>query len=492
MPPRIDSSKWAIACSWPASLGLGGQPANTPITIVLDAGESYQVRSASGQDDLTGTTVSGSGPNGECKPFAVFSGTECTNVPTGCFACDHIYEENLPINLWGTTYYTVPFDSTTAYTYRVLANENNTSISIDGAAPIVLNAGAFFESNNDPDAHCITSDKPVSVTQYMQGVGCALVGDPAMLLLNSEEQKINIITFSTVSSAIISTHFLNLVAETPDIGNISLNGQLLDSNIFMPYPACPGHSFAQIRLPGQGSYTINAGGAGVSGYVYGVGQAESYAYSVGSFVPLDIPIQDVSCSNDTIIFDSDTLLTNPVWTRLGSSDTLAVGPILVLTPPIQPGLYVATGTSDTAACGEFLYFQVRSVDQNLFVDALAGADSVCAGTDVALIGAVRSGIFSQTFEFGVDSSQWSAINGGAVSIDCGSVSDNALYFNGAGAREATTIDLDVSAGGVVQFSLKIGDAAAPCENADPGEDVILEFSTDGGGTFNPIATYDQD
>ncbi len=80
---------------------------------------------------------------------------------------------------------------------------------------------------------------------------------------------------------------------------------------------------------------------------------------------------------------------------------------------------------------------------------------------------------------------------GAVDNICGSVNGNALYFNGA-ARAATTVDLDVSAGGNVEFYLEISQGAAPCENADNGENVFLQYSINGGANWFTINQYDVD
>ena len=119
----------------------GGHAAGVPYTVDLDAGETYQVMSALETTDLTGTTVVGTVLNGPCRPFAVFGGSMCANVPTGCPACDHIFEQCLPLETWGTDFHTVMLPGMNTYTYRVLADQNATSVTIDNGAPTVLNAG---------------------------------------------------------------------------------------------------------------------------------------------------------------------------------------------------------------------------------------------------------------------------------------------------------------------------------------------------------------
>ncbi|HKR05671.1 MAG TPA: IgGFc-binding protein, partial [Bacteroidia bacterium] len=157
---------------------LGGHPAGIPFTVNLDAGESYQVLSSTYSNDLTGTVIKATDSSGSCRPFAVFSGSTCVNIPPGCGACDILYEQALPVANWGKTYYAVPFSFATDYTLRVLADQNGTSYSIDGGAPTFLNAGQFTEINNIPGSRCVIANKPVSVIQYMQGLSCAGAGDP--------------------------------------------------------------------------------------------------------------------------------------------------------------------------------------------------------------------------------------------------------------------------------------------------------------------------
>lgn len=93
------------------------------------------------------------------------------------------------------------------------------------------------------------------------------------------------------------------------------------------------------------------------------------------------------------------------------------------------------------------------------------------------------------FTLGTNPSLWDTIISGTNATSCGSVSGNALYFNGAGSREAITNDFNTSAGGEINFFLQIGTGVSPCEDADAGEEVVLEYSLNGGGLWTNIATY---
>ena len=551
-----------------------GDPAGVPFLVNLDRGQSYQIKQDGSNDDLTGTTIIGTESSGPCRPFAVFSGVSCTNVPVGCTFCDHIFEQNFPTNTWGTEYYLVPYEFATGVTYRVLALEDGTQITVNGGAPINLNAGEYFEDNQVNVASCIQANSPVSVTQYMQGTSCSGSGDPAMLILNDASQKIDNVTFSTVVSAQISDHGINVILATQDVGSFTIDGTVVDAAEFSQFPSCPENSFAQLSIT-QGSHTLNAPN-GFTAYAFGLGNAESYSYSVGSFSPNpfgDIEITDAVCSNDEVVLAAEDPGFGTFWYNYDfPDDTLALGPSLTLEPPIISGIYVATYNTLLSGCEQTEYFSVEVPDppiltsltqdqticqyesvqlsvapepansfyqyswtpqiglSNPFIPnpvatplstttytvtvtsptgcstassevsiTVEGGDysnlnvyssdyDICSGETTQLFAEINEVFFEDNFDPGISWGLWNGINNGLESLDCGSITGNALYFNGFGDRSATTIPLDVSAGGAISFALKYGEGAFPCDDVDAGEDVILEYSTN-GTAWNPVQTF---
>ncbi|MCB0791530.1 MAG: gliding motility-associated C-terminal domain-containing protein [Flavobacteriales bacterium] len=557
----------------------GGHAVGVPWIVTLDSGETYQVKASSTAGDFTGTTVIGTPSSGTCRPFAVFSGSLCTNIPNGCYACDHIVEQDLPRNVWGTKYYSVPYSTTSGYTYRILADQNNTQVTVNGGAPINLNAGQFVEVNNYNQAACFEGNKPFSVAQLMQGVGCSNNGDPALLILNAEEQQIDNITFATVVSTVITDHYLNIITETANINQVSLDGVLVPPANFTAYPSCATQAYASIPL-NPGSHTLTCPG-GLSAYVYGMGSAESYAYSVGSFTPVPpINIDSVFCGVDstgTLTLAPPNPIFDPFWTTVSDpTDTLHFGLSYTFTPP-GSDIYVVTGYENLSQCEEQYFFSVEvdtpptlvttangvpsplsisicaheqvqlnvvpdppgtylynwwpdpqlndgslpdpiatptqsgyfyvsvstlngcavAVD-SVYIQVIGGdvlvyaaetqQDGLCLGDSSQLTLTVHQIIAQDTLD-GSLGSMWSNVQSGVVSNACGSVYGDALYFDGPNPRQATTNALDVSAGGTISFAMHIGAGAPPCDDADPGEDVVLEYSTNGGGTWTNIATY---
>ena len=343
----------------PACGTKGGRPAGIPFSVSLNAGESYQVLADSARADLTGTYIEGSSASGSCRPFAVFSGSTCVNIPNGCTACDILYEQSLPVNNWGRTYYAAPFSFASNYTLRILADQNNTSFTIDAGPPLTLNAGQYIEINNITGTQCINSNKPICVAQYMQGLNCAGAGDPSMLFLNAEDQKIDRVTFSTVTSTVINQHNVNVFMNAAHIGQLTLDGNPVPASSFNPLNACSHISYAQLSLT-QGSHTL-AADSGFTAYIYGTGSFESYGYSAGSFSKTKpIQVDTFFCSSDTIMLGTSNILFSPWWsTMTNPDDTIATGAILTLTSPIIPDIYIEHGNEFLSGCEIEYYFQIE-------------------------------------------------------------------------------------------------------------------------------------
>lgn len=570
---------------------VGGQVPGVPWIVQLDSGETYQVQSATSDDDLTGSTIVGTAQSGSCRPFAVFSGALCTQVPynINCFACDHIYEQNLPVGVWGTSYLAAPFATMGAYTYRIMADQNGTSVTVNGGAPVALNAGQFVEFNHVGGEMCIQGNIPFGVAQYMQGTSCAgaggtnnPVGDPAMMILSPDDQMIDNITFATIASTVITGHYVNVITETASTGDVLLDGVPIGAPSFTAFANCPNFSYAQVLLAANSSYTLSCPD-GLAGYVYGTGPAYTYAYSVGSFTPVPPLIVDsVFCGLDstgTLTLAPPVPIFNPFWNTISNpSDTLHFGLSYTFTPPASD-VYVVTGYENLSFCEQQYFFSVEIDDppvltltangvpppaviqvcqyepvqlnvspapagtyvynwwpdaplsdgslpdpiatpahsgwfyvsvstlngcavavDSIYIDVIPGDvllfeattddDQICAGDTVQLNLEVHQTIVSDTLDIALNPAMWNSTTGGTLSNVCGSIGGNALHFDGPlPTRQTETVDLNVSLGGTIRFNIKISDGVAPCDNADPGEDVVLEYSTNGGGAWTLINTY---
>jgi gliding motility-associated-like protein len=278
-----------------------GMPAGSTVDdLVLNKGEVYQIQGLKGTSDLTGTRITSD------KPIAVLAGAEWAEVPIGCSARDNLLEMMFPIETWGQIFVTQPFAGSSSSRYRIMAAEDNTSLTIDGFPSLTsLNAGEFSEFTVDVPLF-INADKPILVAQYILGFQCtnSTNGDPSMVLLNSIEQTRDTVTLYNSSLEDIFENYINIAMRTEDVPFITLDGTPIEN---LGTASEINDEFSYITLAvSAGSHTIISEGCGVIATCYGLGNAESYAYSGGaSFSPINAnPIPEGSCLNEEIIFDT--------------------------------------------------------------------------------------------------------------------------------------------------------------------------------------------
>ena len=202
------------------------------------------------------------------------------------------------------------------------------------------------------------------------------------------------------------------------------------------------------------------------------------------------PLPVITISSDTGICPGDSVqLSASGGVSYSWNPTLGLDNPNIANPIANPFVtttYIVAVTSDSG-CTDFATVIVM-VDSVAQLVAIAVKDTICLGDSTQLF-ANSCPPMNDDFDPNIDFALWSGITGGAATIDCGSVSGFALYFNGSTTREAITQNLNVLAGGNINFYLKIGSGAPPCETADAGEDIVLEYSTDNGITWNNINTY---
>lgn len=281
-----------------------GKVSGTTFTISLNAGETYQVQSRRGSEDLTGTYIESD------KKLAVFGGCRWTEVSTGCPLRDNLLEQMYPVNTWGRRFVTIPSARVNYDIFRILASEDNTVVEIDGNNPRVLNldAGEFAEYQSNSAAF-ISANKPILAAQYLIGSGCngLGIGDPAFVLLNSIEQTRKIVTLYNSSFENIQENYINIIAQTADVANVRIDGQAVADagGSFVTIGANADFSYAQVRVS-AGSHTVASSGCGVIVTAYGYGDIESYAYSGGAaFTAINAnAIPEGGCLNDTIFFNT--------------------------------------------------------------------------------------------------------------------------------------------------------------------------------------------
>ena len=255
-----------------------GNYANQPYSIILNAGQCYQVMSVDG-GDFSGSQISVC----DNKKAAVFAGNLCTNVPSSCAYCDHIVEQMLPVSCWGNHFVVTGSSMRTFDIVRVTSLNNGCQIFINNSLVSTINERQTyqFEITSDNPSLYLETSEPAMVYLYFTGSDCGGEnGDPSMVMISPIEQRMNNVTFSTFNSGASQYHFVNVITNTDEISFIQLDGNNIASE-FQTVFGNPDYSFARIPIQ-HGSHTLSAADGGFVAHVYGIGDDESYAYSIGS------------------------------------------------------------------------------------------------------------------------------------------------------------------------------------------------------------------
>lgn len=261
----------------PSAAMSDGHPAGSAFTVWLNAGGTWMGRSAADGGDLTGTVVRGGPENAPEKNFSVYAGAMCAATPSNCAACDHYFEQQLPVAEWSLAYLAPAVDGITSYSVRVLAQEDGTWVGIDGQAPVQLDAGQWQELNGLASGVCITANKPIAVNRYMEGYQCANVGDPSQIGLMPMSSPITQATFSAPDQDQVEQHSITITAAMSDFGDVALDAVPL-VQIPTAYAACSDRGYVTVPI-GPGAHELSCP-SGCQAQVQGLGTGQSYAFSL--------------------------------------------------------------------------------------------------------------------------------------------------------------------------------------------------------------------
>jgi IgGFc binding protein/Bacterial Ig-like domain (group 1) len=255
---------------------VGSHAAGTPYTVNLGQGQVYQlIDESGGSGDLSGTSVTSN------NPVAVFAGNDCADVPPSDYACNTLAEEMTPTDTWGTGFYTEPLATRSGDTFRIMASKDGTNVDINGSPVASLNAGRFYETTLT-SASSITANNPIQVMQYSNGESYdGANADPFDITIPPYAQYLNSYTVTTEpdgADPAITNNYIDVVAPTSEVGQITLDGSPIPSSDFSPI-AGSSYSGAQVSVA-FGSHTLNGPDPfGVT--VYGYGGYDGYGYPGG-------------------------------------------------------------------------------------------------------------------------------------------------------------------------------------------------------------------
>lgn len=261
-------------------------PANAPLNITLNAGESYQIKAIG---DLTGSRVRVlNGEDGDCKNIAVFGGNKLTSVGDCGTTGDHLFQQTYPLETWGKSYIHIPLAGrTSGEMVKVLASSDGTEVRVDGNLVGRIDESEFLELNFGPDQLAsIETSKPAAVSVFSKSQACnnrdnsfTNQGDPFIITYSPNNQRIKSITFSSIKGIEINRHFVNVIVPRGSSDKTILNGENVGSE-FKPVPGNSDFEYAQLVVT-QGPNSLS-NPEGFIGYAYGSGFIESYGYAIGA------------------------------------------------------------------------------------------------------------------------------------------------------------------------------------------------------------------
>ena len=140
--------------------------------FTLNRGDVLQLVGKKAGEDLTGTRLVTS------EAVAVFVGHDCTQIPDGRPACDHLEEQLLPQQAWGKAYAVSPLRVRSAdevSVVRILSQSGNNQLVFDGiASPSACTAplgnGAMCEFESAVPFQ-VSANGSFLVAQFMRGQG---------------------------------------------------------------------------------------------------------------------------------------------------------------------------------------------------------------------------------------------------------------------------------------------------------------------------------
>ncbi len=273
------------------SVTTGPRPAGVPYNITLNQGETYQlINTGPAPNDLSGTFITSD------KPIAVFGGNKCANIPQGFSWCDHIVEQLPPVVTWGKNFVTMPLATRlNGDTFRFLASTDGTTVSVNGTVVATLNRGQLHERIITGPAQII-SDQPILVAQYSNGSSYdGVTSDPFMMLIPPFEQFLGGYTVTTPASG-FAINFINVVAPSPAVGVITLDGVPIPAESFVPI-GTSGFSGAQVAVS-LGSHAL-AGPLPFGAFVYGFDAYDSYGYPGGMSLAPVVVVRRVAVAPKT-------------------------------------------------------------------------------------------------------------------------------------------------------------------------------------------------
>ena len=297
---------------------INGQLANVPFNINLNQGQTYQIQTSSG--DVLGTTVVST------QPVAVFTSNACADMPVNrpyctdptITYCDHLFEQMIPTDTWGTEYATGKLMGRTGGDYfRIMAHINGTNVYHNGSLIATLNAGQYVCGTWDLGNY-FTSNQPINVAQFARGRSAdgTPSSDPFQITIIPTSFWAKEHLFCTSTTGFTATHHISVVIDQAYTGTVLLDG----SPLGVTWNNVPASTLKYaIKQVSNGAHALIASKEfGACMYGWGInGSSCSYGYSTASGAKVIVLDAELGMLTVQKVGNSSALLN---WTTLSEKD----------------------------------------------------------------------------------------------------------------------------------------------------------------------------
>ncbi len=264
---------------------LPGDPpapaAGTPTTHTLaSAGQTVTLLANSANSSLSGMEITAD------KPIAVFQGNQITYVPHGSSSADMMYHQSVPVELWGTAYGLVATAGRSVGDRVRVVADSACTVSLSDGTTFNLAAHGVHEFDLPANStRMLTATSPVSVgfcskSSTYRGEA----GDASLLMVPPTDYGISHGRFVTYTTERIHTWYVVVVTDQP--AGMTHNGNNISSR-FQPI-GTTGYSYARFTVT-SGTHRLDHSNGTFNAWTYGVGNVQSYLYSIGQSYPLPVP-----------------------------------------------------------------------------------------------------------------------------------------------------------------------------------------------------------
>lgn len=406
----VEDNTW-ITCYLPCDVMGGTLHAGDLVRRQLMRGEVLRLM-VGGNDSLIGMEVTSND-----KPFALFEGHPLADVENG--SKDHLFEQAVPVPMWGDDYVLVPFCGRSADGSGYVGGDivkvtaaDSCVVTLDGLPLDTLGPRQSLEFALPPNsARRLMATAPVSVVQYMTTHRYGGdPGDPAMLVVVPADKGVCHACFALPNTpqTTFTARYVNVSVPTA-----AVDGMMLDGISAAAYFDTVDSQYSYACIPvGSGAHTLECSSGRFAAHAYALEWDETYAYNLGmeQLLPRDtVERRDTVCQHsaysspwpgvpdsctadtgtfhfeyfelgDTILCYSLWLTVLPVWGEV-RYDTLLPGDTIRFDDSVivEAGDYRFEYTT-AGGCDSVVTLHVAYVPTSI----TASADGVCPGEEVSL------------------------------------------------------------------------------------------------------------